>query len=198
MGDPIGNLFKMIIGVFESIGMLFTMVLKINEILACPVKIWNNIGTCLYYWAMDSVIIVIYFIIFYILYIFVFIPVYYMSKIFCYVMGNYIEDVCTEISYQDVIPSKDSFCFPIEYLYYKGTDGRLIYRNGGDINNCYCIPPLKSALGPYETFSDFDQSDDNKTKYTSIIIIALFLLLAVYMTNSSSTTPNTLTTMGDI
>lgn len=191
MSDPIGNLFKMIIGVFESIGMLFTMVLKINEIIACPVKIWNNIGTCLYYWAMDIIIIIIYFIFFYILYIFVFIPVYVMSKVFCFVMDNYIEYACREISYQDVIPSKDSFCFPFEYLYYKATNGRLIYRNGSDINNCYCIPPLKMAFEPYETFSDFEKSEnDGKETIVSLLIISLFLLFAVYVTNrSGNTTP---------
>lgn len=186
MADPITSFFKLIVSIFEMIGMLFMMLIDLQNTLMCPFRVWFNIGTCLGYWAMDVIINIIYFIIFWILFFFVYIPVWTGSFLVCLFLRNTSEIYCVDISYEDVIPSKDTFCFPFEYIYNKITGGgRLIHRNQEDMKNCYCVPPLVYAFVPYKTYSDYNPSNDSKETSSSGVyfLIAFSLLITVYLTN---------------
>ena len=183
MGDPFSDFFKLIGSCFEMIGMLFMMLIDLQNTLMCPFKIWNNIGKCLGYWAMDVIINIIYFIVFWILYIFLYVPIWIGSFVLCLFLRNTSESFCFDVSYEDIIPSKDSMCFPFEYIYNYFTEGRLIYRNGEDIGNCYCIEPLIFAFRPYQTYSDFSSSGSLNVGSSMYVLIAVCLLTAVYLTN---------------
>jgi hypothetical protein len=183
MGDPFSDFFKLIGSCFEMIGMLFMMLIDLQNTLMCPFKVWNHIGTCLGYWAMDVVINIIYFIVFWILYIFLYIPIWVGSFVLCLFLRNTSESFCFDVSYEDIIPSKDSMCFPFEYIYNYLTEGRLIYRNREDIGNCYCVRPLIFAFGPYQTYSDYSSSSSLNVGSSMYVLIAVCLLTAVYLTN---------------
>jgi hypothetical protein len=188
MADPFTSFFKLIISIFEMIGMLFMMLIDLQNTLMCPFKIWNNIGKCLGYWVMDVIINIIYFIIFWILFFFLYIPIWIGSFLLCLFLRNTSDSFCFDVSYEDIIPSKDSVCFPIEFIYNKLTGGRLIYRNGEDISNCYCVPPLILAFSPYKTYSDISSSSSEDSNSGSMLyfLIAVSLLGTVYLTNLKS------------
>lgn len=180
MSDPFTKFFEMIISVFKLIGVLFEMVINIQETLECPTRIWTHIGTCLFYWGVDTVMIILYNIFYWIVYIFIYLPTWCGYKAICFCTNKRFLS-CGEFSPDDIIPSLSSFKWPFEFIYRQSGGDRFLYRDGGDLKNCYCIPPLKLAFRPLTHYSDIF-GDDKSSKNSTYMLIAIFILLGVAVT----------------
>lgn len=196
--NKIGDAFGEIAKLGEKIGDAFKQITHIQEILMCPVNILQNLPTCSYYYLEDVIIIILAVIVYWICFIFLFIPIFIAFSIikipfkirdlvYIYrnpLWGNY-DYVLNRlnISPDDVCPTKDDVSFFVEFVYRKViSESNLINRSGSDLGNCYCLEPIRDLFQPYSGYSDPEETLLKATMpgfyvFVSFIIFAILCVL---------------------
>jgi hypothetical protein len=183
--EGLDNPFSFIIKLFQAIGEIFSSIFTIFgligdifDIISCPYRIFSNIGKCAGYWFFD-----IFFWGFYlILWAIIFWPLALLLNLgflsVCFATGNWCnifltaEDICT----------KEGFFKFWDYSYFILFETKFLYRDEGDIDDCYCYPPLKYALDPLEEKLDLPDVEEEGSKSNPILFIfAVSVLCFLYV-----------------
>lgn len=156
----------------------------ILQMIKCPMKIFENLGTCLNYWLIDILFYVIYYINYGICYFF------FLIFTALYMALSAILPTITKKSLQDwgVYPSKPSvkgMCPTREWIMnaYESfhslfSSKRFAYRGNKDIQKCYCSRSLIKAFKPLQNYKPFTM---NSSSLPSLGIYSLIFAISIYI-----------------
>lgn len=171
----------------------FKMISDIQKMIKCPMTIFKNINTCLYFWLLD--------ILFYIIWA----PIYGICFIVFWILNLLYMLLSTLLpinikktfqnwgvypsqpSQKGMCPSKESVMNSYESFYRLFSSNRFLYRDSQDIKKCYCVRPLISALKPLTNYIPFTMSNISPPSlgiYSLLIAqFILILIIVLYILN---------------
>ena len=194
-GMDIGQFFGFVIKIFqlipklvEGIITIFSLMDDVFEMISCPYKVWTNFFKCIgWFWLTDIIFFILWFLWWWLLFIFIFIPASIGWNTVCLLFGNMF-NACKQLEIEDVCTSKEDFFKFFDYLIFLISDFHLLYRDKGDVKNCYCHPAIRYAFSPLENqFKMFDLEDSNKL-YGTPVILAIFVLFILFIKQSAHST----------
>jgi hypothetical protein len=156
-------------------------ILKIGDYLACPFRIMDHATTCLFYWGLDWLFHLIWCIVWVLVFIFVFCPIWLALAMLCLCVGKIAG--CYTVSVDDICPSWSDFANFIENIAQTLTGSRFLYRDDGDMHNCYCVDPLPEIFDPFRNYSSYYGSSSDASgpsKGTLLVPMIVFGLLYSY------------------
>jgi len=157
-------------------------ILKIGKYLECPFKILEHMTTCLFFWGLDWLFHAIWCIVWVIVFIFIFCPIWLSLTMLCLVVGNIVG--CYTVEPNDICPSWPSFANFIENIMQTLTGSKFLYRDDGDMDNCYCIDPLPQMFDPlrdyHNYYNDAKSSKNSSNGATLLVPMIVFGLLYSY------------------
>jgi hypothetical protein len=182
----IGSFFKMIFKVVIMVFQLFILVFEIIVKISCPISIFTNIHTCSYFWLLDIIFFIIWLIVYIICFIFIFVPIFIGCILMCICIGAWMGE-CWFVSPDDVCPDKKVFLNFIENIYQVVFGSKLLYRDEGDIDMCYCVSSLERLFDPLTQFRNYlgGVANDSKSN-TRYLIIPFIILIIIYINNSKN------------
>lgn len=126
----------------------------------CPVNILQNINVCAIYYMEDVIMSILFSIVWLLILIFIYFPIYLAVNILCLcvrhqLMDSFGWDACQGISIDDICPSKYFFATFIESVWQICTGTSLFARSGGDVGMCYCMSSIATLFQPLENFENF-------------------------------------------
>ena len=143
-------------------------ILKIGKYLECPFKIMDHMTTCLFFWGLDWLFHAIWGIVW--------------VMMLCMFVSNITG--CYTVEPNDICPSWPSFANFIENIMQTFTGSKFLYRDDGDMDNCYCVDPLPQMFDPLRYYSNYysdtKSSQNSSNGATLLIPIIVFGLLYSY------------------
>ena len=149
-------------------------ILKIGKYLECPFKILDHMTTCLFFWGLDWLFHVIWCLVWLIVFIFVFCPIWLALGMLCLCVSGFTG--CYTVEPNDICPSWQSFANFIENIMQTLTGSKFLYRDDGDMDNCYCIDPLPQMFDPLRGYTSY-YSNVNSSQSSSNGASLLFPLI---------------------
>lgn len=131
-------------------------ILKIGEYLACPFRIMDHMTTCLFFWGLDWFFHLIWAIVWVIVFIFVFCPIWISLNMLCLCVSHITG--CFTVEPNDICPSWPTFANFIENTVQTLTGSKFLYRDDGDMRNCYCVSPLPEMFDPFRNYTSYYSS----------------------------------------
>lgn len=151
---------------------------KIGEYLKCPFNILEHLNSCLLFWFLDILFTIIWLIVWIIIFIFIFCPLWLCFTCLCWTVG-YFFGGCWNISINDVCPSRKGFFNILENMI-QPLYGKFLYRDGGDIDNCYCLPFIKDIFDPLDYFNNaFDSISSISSGGSANSHIVIFVCIII-------------------
>jgi len=165
-------IFSIIVTVVNGIITLFKNIATIFEMITCPYTLYQNLGTCMYFYFLDIAFWIVWIFVYWILFIFIYIPIAIVASMFYFL--NMIPSV--NIGPDDICPTKLGLFHLVENFNEAIVGGRFLYRNGDDKKKCYCNPALIYGFDPLLSKDTYSTSDD---AVMSIEIDSLVVALAI-------------------
>lgn len=185
MGDPfraLRDLFESIGKIFQSIGSIFKMIGSINEMIECPIRLFTNIETCAFFFALDYLMIIIHFCLKWGICFWVFwIPCFIVLTTFQLCFSSLIPGLWElELTVDMCCPSKDTLSFIVEFINRSILKRNfLLQRDDNDLHKCYCIPPIRMLFDPYINFFDWLNTGETHSPYGDLILAFTILGLVL-------------------
>lgn len=165
---------------FNQIKELFKKLKDLENMFKCPKLIFSNLPTCGWYWLLDLLFYIVWFVGWWFCFIFFFCPVWGLF----YVLNNGLKTFLTffgvyplTISINDICPSKQGVMLTFEKIYRLFSNERFLYRDNQDIKKCYCLPPLKLVFQPLMKYKELELSDIPTPSLGNVLVFPFLILL---------------------
>lgn len=176
--------------------------ISLLKMIQCPINILTHIDTCSLYYVEDISMTIIYYIVWILIFIFIYFPIFISVKFLCIcvraqLINAFDWDSCNTIGINDICPSKYFFATLVESLLQIITGGmNLFSRNDDDISMCYCMDPIKNTFNPLEHFENYFYkiegesvgNSGNNGSFIFLIIICLVIIGFMYYGNKKINT----------
>lgn len=174
-------MIETIIMILLVIAIIFLVLGGILRKISCPYNLFVNLPLCMYYWLLDVVFAIIWFFFWGLSFIFIFIPIWVVFSVICL----FYKPLCIDISVDDVCIKKKDLFLVVDTLYQMGFEERFLYRNGEDLDNCYCADSVLLLFNPLTTEMRFleDALKDDGKNFVALAI-SVTILCALYYTNT--------------
>lgn len=162
------------------IAIIFLVLAVILRKISCPYNLFSHLPLCIYFWFLDFVFTIIWLFFWCLSFIFIFVPIFVVFSVICL----FYKPLCIDISVDDVCVKRKDLFLVVDTMYQIMFEERFLYRNGEDVDNCYCADSVLKLFDPLRKQMRFlEDALEGDGKNFMALAFACMILFTLYYTN---------------